>query len=58
VGTLSAGAAIYWNPPWLFPLVILIGGIITIISNRNVDMSAKVSSRRAWEVHARMLYPM
>lgn len=42
VGTLSAGAAIYWNPPWLFPLIIAVGGLVTIISNWKQDMSFKV----------------
>lgn len=41
IGTLSAAAAIYWNPPWLFPLIIFVGGIITIVSNRNKDMRMK-----------------
>lgn len=41
IGTLSAAAAIYWNPPWLFPLIIAIGGLITIFTNRKLDMSAK-----------------
>lgn len=41
VGSLSAGAAIYWNPPWLFPLIIAVGGIITIIANWKIDMSYK-----------------
>jgi hypothetical protein len=35
-------AAIYWNPPWLFPLIIAVSGIITIIANWKNDMSAKV----------------
>eukprot|EP00199_Chlamydomonas_sp_CCMP681_P001026 CAMPEP_0119109864 /NCGR_PEP_ID=MMETSP1180-20130426/24373_1 /TAXON_ID=3052 ORGANISM="Chlamydomonas cf sp, Strain CCMP681" /NCGR_SAMPLE_ID=MMETSP1180 /ASSEMBLY_ACC=CAM_ASM_000741 /LENGTH=522 /DNA_ID=CAMNT_0007095877 /DNA_START=95 /DNA_END=1660 /DNA_ORIENTATION=- len=41
IGTLSAGAAIYWSPVWLFPLIIAVAGVLTIISNRNVDMSLK-----------------
>lgn len=42
IGTLSAGAAIYWVEPWLYPLLIILGFIITNISNRKLDMSLKV----------------
>lgn len=48
IGTLSAAAAIYWSPPWLFPLIIAIGGLITIISNWKVDMSVKVGLTHTW----------
>ncbi len=49
IGTLAAGAAIYWNPPWLFPLVILVGGLITIWTNRHTDCRAKaVRAMRAY----------
>ncbi len=50
IGTLAAGAAIYWQPPWLFPLVIVVGGLITIWTHRNEDMTAKVRRRRGkWD---------
>jgi hypothetical protein len=52
IGTLSAMAAIYWNPPWLFPLIIAVSGIITIITNWKNDMSAKVRGPTAWSARA------
>ncbi|MEW5300819.1 MAG: hypothetical protein WDW36_003723 [Sanguina aurantia] len=41
IGTLSAAAAIYWIQPWLYPLVIVVGGLITLVTNRNKDMTPK-----------------
>ena len=45
IATLSAAAAIYWDPPWLFPLIIAVGGLITIVYHRKEDMSVKVCVR-------------
>ncbi len=42
IGTLAAGAAIYWSEPWLFPLLIAIGFIITNITDRKEDRTLKV----------------
>lgn len=42
IGTLSAAAAIYWIQPWLYPLVIVVGGLITLVTNRNKDLTPKV----------------
>ncbi|KAJ9527912.1 hypothetical protein QJQ45_005640 [Haematococcus lacustris] len=44
LATLSAAAAIYWNPPWLFPLIILIGALVTMWTNRKEDMSLKAKN--------------
>lgn len=33
IATLSAAAAIFFSPPWLFPAVIVIGGVVSIINN-------------------------
>lgn len=43
IGTLAAGAAIYWSEPWLFPLLIAIGFIITNITDRKEDRTLKGS---------------
>ncbi|KAG2490382.1 hypothetical protein HYH03_011183 [Edaphochlamys debaryana] len=37
VGTLAAGAAIYWVEPWLYPLLIVLGFIVTNITDRKLD---------------------
>ncbi|GLC61310.1 hypothetical protein PLESTB_001742100 [Pleodorina starrii] len=37
VGTLAAAAAIYWSEPWLFPLLIVLGFIVTNITERKLD---------------------
>ncbi|KAG2453749.1 hypothetical protein HYH02_001960 [Chlamydomonas schloesseri] len=43
VGTLAAAAAIYWTEPWLYPLCIVIGFIVTNITDRKVDKTLKGS---------------
>lgn len=42
IGTLAAAAAIYWSEPWLFPLCIVIGFIVTNITDRKMDKTLKV----------------
>ncbi|GIL78703.1 hypothetical protein Vretifemale_8108 [Volvox reticuliferus] len=37
VGTLAAAAAIYWSEPWLYPLLIVLGFIVTNITERKKD---------------------
>ncbi|GIL47404.1 hypothetical protein Vafri_4228 [Volvox africanus] len=37
VGTLAAAAAIYWSEPWLFPLLIVLGFIVTNITEWKLD---------------------
>ncbi|KAG2492746.1 hypothetical protein HYH03_008912 [Edaphochlamys debaryana] len=37
VGTLAAAAAIYWVLPWLYPLLIVLGFIVTNITDRKLD---------------------
>ena len=45
VAVLSAAATIYWsNFPWLFPLLILLGGLTTLAWNWKKDLAVKVSS--------------
>ena len=45
VAVLSAAATIYWsNFPWLFPLLILMGGLTTLAWNWKKDLAVKVSS--------------
>jgi len=45
IGTLAAGAVIYWNSfPWMFPLVIFCGALITWVTNTFIhkqDMALK-----------------
>ncbi|KXZ42994.1 hypothetical protein GPECTOR_108g189 [Gonium pectorale] len=41
IGTLAAGAAIYWSEPWLFPLLIIIGFAITNFTERKEDKRLK-----------------
>lgn len=45
VGSLAAGAAIYWVEPWLYPLLIILGFIVTNITNRKSDLTLKVRCR-------------
>ena len=43
VAVLSAAATIYWsNFPWLFPLLILLGGLTTLAWNWKKDLAVKV----------------
>ncbi|GLI64225.1 hypothetical protein VaNZ11_007423 [Volvox africanus] len=37
LGTLAAAAAIYWSEPWLYPLLIVLGFIVTNITERKKD---------------------
>jgi hypothetical protein len=43
VGTLAAAAAIYWSEAWLFPLLIVLGFIVTNITERKLDRRLSVS---------------
>ena len=43
VCVLAAGATIYWSSfPWMFPLLIALGGLATLAWNWKKDMSLKV----------------
>lgn len=42
VGSLAAGAAIYWVEPWLYPLLIILGFAVTNVTNRKLDLTLKV----------------
>ena len=43
VASASAAAAIYWTTnPWLFPILIFLGGLFMMFYNRNKDMALKV----------------
>jgi hypothetical protein len=51
IATLAAAAAIYWTTvPWLYPLAIVIGFIITNITERKKDLSMKVGEAEALRV--------
>lgn len=41
LGTLSAAAAVYWSLAWLFPTLILVGGLVTLITKRKLDLTLK-----------------
>lgn len=42
IAVLAAGAAIYWRTfPWLYPLLIFLGGVGTLVWNWKKDMSVK-----------------